>query len=155
MALRRRIESDRMGVAGFQESLVAALIITIATMVLLVGLGRAIGSGSAKTIEERRTGEVEKLLSSVRSSVAFEDGIMDLSRIGAIANLTERAAGTFDGVRVTLDLVMDDNSEIELGRRGSMLENVSQVEMVWAVVEVRTPSSQVTAGVLWVSAWWD
>ncbi len=151
----RRIARDRRGVAGFQETLVSALVITIATMILLVGLARAIGTDSMLRIEAGRASEADRFLASVESSLAFDDGVLDLSRSGAIANLTERASGTFGGARVTVDLVLDDGPEIELGRLGTVPEGVREVESRLLPVSVRTSSSEVTAGVLVVSLWWD
>jgi hypothetical protein len=141
-------------VAGFQESLVAALVIAIAATVLLVSIGAAIGSESARRNSQVRVDEAERLISSIESSVAFDDGVLDLSRSGAIANVTQRAAGGCDGLSVTLDLALDRSPEIELGRRGGAPGSVENVVSRSIPVEVRMPSGM-TAGVMVVTLWWE
>ncbi|MDD1769457.1 MAG: hypothetical protein LUO79_00050 [Methanomassiliicoccales archaeon] len=152
---RRQIACDCRGVAGFQETLVAALVITIATMILLAGIGRAISSDSEQRAEARRSSEIERLLVSIRSCSAFEDGVLDISMAGAISNETRSAVGTFAGARVTLDLVLGDGAEIELGRCGAEPRNVTEVESRSIPMEVRMSANHVTAGLLVVSLWWE
>ncbi|MGD1061543.1 MAG: hypothetical protein ABR879_08825 [Methanomassiliicoccales archaeon] len=145
---------DERAVAGFQETLVAAIVITVASTILLASVGKAITLDMSQNAAARRSNEADRLLSSIRSCSAFEDDVLDLSRAGTINNTTGRESGTFSGVRVTLVLVLDEGSEIELGKRGTVPPSVVEIESRSVPVSVRTSPSDVTVGILMVSVWW-
>ena len=134
--------------------MIAALVVTIAATVLMLGLGETIRSEATERIVVERDEEAKGLLSDVESCAAFDDGVLDLSRAGAVKNVTELAVGSFSGCRVTVDLTLDGAQEIEIGGRGGIHDDVGEIISRSTPASIRT-SSGMTAGVLTVMLWWE
>jgi len=153
-ASRSDLRNDDEAVGGFQESLVAALIITVAAGILLAGIGSVLMQREEGLGQEGKESAAIRVVERLQESGLFNpEGQLEMSSLPHMRNMSVDLDGGVQGIQVVLSRLLDEGPAIEVAFWGELPLEVLDVQVIKLPVSVRISADQMTAGLLTVLVW--
>ena len=153
-ASRSDLRNDDKAVGGFQESLVAALIITVAAGILLAGIGSVLMQRVEGLGQEGKESAAIRVVERLQESGLFNpEGQLEMSSLPHMRNMSVDLDGGVQGIQVVLSRLLDEGPAIEVAFWGELPLEVLDVQVIKLPVSVRISADQMTAGLLTVLVW--
>jgi hypothetical protein len=153
-APRSDLRNDDEAVGGFQESLVAALVITVAAGILLAGIGSILMQREEGLGQKGKESAAIRVVERLQESDLFNlEGQLEMSSLPHMRNMSMDLDGGVQGIQVVLSRLLDEGPAIEVAFWGELPLEVLDVQVIKLPVSVRISADQRTAGLLTVLVW--